>query len=871
MNTSSFKILFVCLLISYDCSLSKAVPAHPGKITVTQPDGFPLTLRLIGDEYGHVTLTDDNYAVCRSGDSFYYIQYRTDGQTVNTGMLAHEPAYRSQKENLFVQSLSKNVNGPLKKAKAPARKINTALLGYRPDTKTGRWQKQFPLSGKRRTLILLVQFDDIKFHYPDSWQIFHDMLNKTGYREREHIGCARDYFYRQSMGAFDPQFDVYGPFTASRPTAYYGQNDENGDDKYVWQLVLEACAGLDDQIDFSNYDLDHDGIVDNVYIYFAGHGANFAGASSNWIWPHAFYLSEYPELTDQEVTFDGVKIDSYGCCAEMYGTYGDDLGAMGTFCHEFGHILGLPDFYDTNYELNGLANHPDQWDIMASGSYLPDDTRNTGAVPAGYTAMERSMLGWGEPVELTRPQQIDLPSLQESNRFLKIGTSDPDEYYLLENRQQTHGTYDQYLPSHGLLIYHVDQRTDHTVTVTLPDQEGSFSCAQLWNLEYNSLNANADHMCLEIEKASGNQLGKYGTKSSEDTPFPGRQQIRSFTDETNPSMKTWEGTPVNKPVTDITESNGIVSFNFMGGGPALSVRNLTATNVVSDGFTLQWTPVDGITAYKVYLWTVTQIPVTDDKLLDTGFSKLPDGWSIEGEAAIENGALRLGADAATGTLITPVCDQSTGGKLTLSARQYTASGNARLTVRCGDYFSRSYSPTASYSNMTFTLPENTEPASIRFETKAGTKVMIDRVTFTHDGIREEKELLPDYPLQITETTAHRISGLEPLTLYACAVEAVGLYNSRSEEIKIATPENGVGLTERQTAGPSVRTTAGKIRITCLETPAHLELYNSFGEKVFVGNVRTEETEIRPPVSGMYILRLVLPGGKTIVRKIIFRS
>ena len=149
--------------------------------------------------------------------------------------------------------------------------------------------------------------------------------------------------------------------------------------------------------------------------------------------------------------------------------------------------------------------------------------------------------------------------------------------------------------------------------------------------------------------------------------------------------------------------------------------------------------------------------------------------------------------------------------------------------------------------------------------------MIDRVIFTHDGIREEKELLQNYPLQTAETTAHQIDGLEPLTLYACAVEAVGLYNSRSEEIKIATPKDGVGLHELQTAEPYIRTTAGKIRITRLETPAVVELYNSYGEKIFVRNVRTEEMEIRPPVSGIYILRLVLPEGKTIIRKILFRS
>lgn len=868
MNTISYKIISICSVFFLFSSLLHAVPAYPGKVTIIQPDGLPLTFRLIGDEYGHIMLTDDDYPLSRIDDTYYYARYRTGGKLESTGCVAHDVTHRNEKEKLFLQTLPKDENHPVRKRLSPARKINTALLGYDPQAKTGHRPKQFPVTGKRRTLILLVEFEDVKFHHADSHRIFHDMLNKSGYSEREHIGCARDYFYRQSMGIFDPQFDVYGPVTASRTCAYYGQNDEQGNDKYVWQLVLEACTGLNNDIDFKNYDLDNDGFVDNIYIYYAGYGENFAGASSNWIWPHASILSDIPGLTPEDITFDGVKIDSYGCCAEMYGTSGHDIGAMGTFCHEFGHILGLPDFYDTNYYLNGLANHPDKWDIMASGSYLPDNTRNTGAVPAGYTALERHMLGWGEPVEISLPQQVDLPPLQETNRFLKITTGNPEEYYLLENRQQKPGTYDYHLPYHGLLVYHVDRRSDYSVFVTLPDREGSFSCAQLWDLNYNGLNANADHMCLEIEKAAGNQLGQYGTKSSQDTPFPGRQEIRSFTDETDPSMKTWNGTPVNKPITGITEKDGIISFDFMGGGPRQTVEGVTATDIVYNGFTLHWEPLEGITDYKIYLWKVTETPVTGDKLLDTGFSTLPESWTIEGESRIENGALCLGSDTGTSALISPPCDQSTGGQLTVNARQYNTTGNARLTVRCGDHFSRSYSPTPAYSNMNFTLPVADTTLPFRLETRKGTKVMIDHITFIHDGIREDKKLWDGYPYSTGEAGVFSITNLQPSTIYRCAVEAVGLYGSRSEEIRIVTPQGGVGVFRPLSPDIRIHTASGKIRITGLPENTSLQLYDAYGKMLTARTGLDGETEIPDPGAGIYIIRIIPAEGKPVIRKIL---
>lgn len=132
---------------------------------------------------------------------------------------------------------------------------------------------------------------------------------------------------------------------------------------------------------------------------------------------------------------------------------------------------------------------------------------------AGYTGVERWLLGWDEPVEINAPQSVELPALQSSGKSLRISTEHPDEFFILENRQQT--GYDRFIPSHGLLIWHVDRRPEANLHVTIAGEGMDISCADAWTLDYNAVNSNAAHQCLEIEKASGND----GSKSSLDTPF----------------------------------------------------------------------------------------------------------------------------------------------------------------------------------------------------------------------------------------------------------------------------------------------------------------------------------------------------------------
>ena len=231
----------------------------------------------------------------------------------------------------------------------------------------------FPTTGTQRSLVILVQFDDDKFtSVDDPYEYYYNMLNQEGFTHANGAnGSARDFYHDCSNGQFDPQFDVVGPVTLSREQGYYGGDATNMLDTMAYRMVIEACELVDADVDFSQYDLNGDGVVDNIYFFYAGFGQADSGQGST-IWPHAGKLEQ--DWLQEMPQHDGVLINRYATSNEIrYGT-----GPMfkpvgiGTFVHEFGHVLGLVDHYDTGY---GGSFHPNTWDTMAAASY--NDNQNT--------------------------------------------------------------------------------------------------------------------------------------------------------------------------------------------------------------------------------------------------------------------------------------------------------------------------------------------------------------------------------------------------------------------------------------------------------------------------------------------------------------
>lgn len=728
------------------------VPAHPGERVVVNPDGTVVTLRLLGDEYGHVTVDEKGRMMTLDADGNWRVS------ALDAGM-----------ELRRLRSVKRGAAWHGRAAHASAMHSNDVN------------RSSFPRSGEVRALVVLVDFPDVNFVTPDIMREVDEMLNLPGFDRREHIGSAADYFRAQSMGRFSPHFDVYGPVRADKPATWYGENDENGDDMRAKDLAMEICRKLDAEIDFTQYDLDDDGQIDNLYFFYAGYGENFAGNKAAWIWPHAAHLDEYG-IAASERTYDGKVLNSYGCCAELYGSTGADVASIGTFCHEFGHILGLPDTYDVNYAEDGSGNHPDKWDIMASGSYLPA-TRNCGAVPAGYTGVERWLLGWDEPVEINAPQSVELPALQSSGKSLRISTGHPDEFFVLENRQQS--GYDRFIPSHGLLVWHVDRRPEANIRVTIAGESMDISCADSWTLDYNAVNSNASHQCLEIEKASGND----GSKSSLDTPFPGRQMRTSFSDETSPSMRSWNGIPTGKPVTGITEQTGVVRFDFMGGGEQPSLQGLEVAGVTDSSMSVRWE--DHLLAehgYEVMLYGVTRRMEQDAETINETFKSLPEGWTLAGDASYSGEKITLGGSKAS-KLTTGALDLSEGATLTVSASQSGATACV-LKIYAGDDVVEEYIPTATASDYVVEITP-TEATTLSFAVDRRKSVCLERVVLTQDVERVDMELLA----REDETgVEHLFDGLTKGQEYACRVGVKGFAAEPSSPV-FATVGVSAGLDE----------------------------------------------------------------------------
>lgn len=500
-------ISYICLFVAIIAAASvkvHAVKAQPGLITVTQPDGTQLSVRLIGDEHFHYFLTDDGYPLINDNDTYYYASSTPDGKLLRSPMKALPASMRSQEAKKFLQKVD-----AAKTVEAMPRRY-----GLFPGS-------SFPAKGEQKALVILVEFADCEFFTPDANQYFTSLLNAEGCDLDGATGSARDYFVQNSSGIFLPDFDVYGPVTLSQPVKYYGGNDRWGNDEAPHKMIIEACQLLDSEVDFSLYDRDGDGTIDNVFVFYAGRGEATSGGA-NTVWPHSARITEWEPMT--EYLFDGVMLDSYACTNEQVGNH---TCGIGTFCHEFSHVLGLPDLYATSYS---TAFTPGDWSLLDSGSY-----NNGEKTPAGYSIFERYALGWIDPKVITgAEQEITLRNVAENDGGI-IATARENEFFLLENRQQT--GWDTYIPGHGMLVWHVDYRES------------------VW--ANNTVNNSQRHQYVDLEEADN--IRSAFTRAGD--AFPGTAGVTEFTADTTPALRPWSGDDMHLALTGITETDdGLISF-----------------------------------------------------------------------------------------------------------------------------------------------------------------------------------------------------------------------------------------------------------------------------------------------------------------------
>jgi M6 family metalloprotease-like protein len=517
------KISYIFIALIFSISKLFSVPACPDPIKFRQVDGSEITIKVKGDEFFHYTTSEDGYVlVPDSTGILMYADQDTSGKLIPSKVRASNTSKRSAAERKFVQGLRRDMN--LSRINMSRRAMRSAAAA--PSNTSP--QRAYPITGTPKSLVILVNFSDRSFVTPDPQTAFTNLLNQPGYAANGGTGSAKDYFNDNSMGVFNPQFDVVGPFTLPNPMLFYGKNDAQGQDIDPRQMVIDACTlAAANGVDFSQYDTDKNGMVDNVFVYYAGYNEAESGKTlPNTIWPHRWSL---PTKTTK---FNNVTVYDYACASELRSYFGSNMCGIGTFCHEFGHVLGLPDYYVTS----GTDHHTlSYWNIMDSGPYL-----NSGRTPPAYSGFDRFFLNWLIPTEIKDGGDFSLEKITTSNKayiFTQNGNHNlsgsnptPNEFFTLENRQKQ--GWDAFLPGHGMLLTHIYYNTTS------------------WNS--NTPNNNALAMGVDIVEADG--LASDSNLPGD--PFPGTTNKTAFT----PLLR--DGTDIKKPLSNIQEINNIISFHF---------------------------------------------------------------------------------------------------------------------------------------------------------------------------------------------------------------------------------------------------------------------------------------------------------------------
>ena len=457
----------LCLVLSV-----WAVPAKRGVwCSISLVNGTEVKAQLVGDEFLHYFVSEDGTK---------YVQDETTG------------LYRKMTDEVATRRRS-----AVRRAQAQGRQKRMRRKA----------QASNAFQGTKKGLIILVQFTDSKFKSGHDVALYKRIANETNYSDNNFKGSIKDYFKAQSHGMFELDFDVAGVCQLQHPYAYYGRNNSKEEDVKPGQMVAEACLWAHEQgIDFSQYDWDGDGEVDQVFVLYAGHGeASYDDA--NTIWPHMFYLSasDYGKA----LSLDGVTVDTYACSSELNGD--GNLDGIGTFCHEFSHCMGFPDLYDTSYD-GGWFGMGD-FDLMNHGSYNGDSK-----CPAGYSAYEKAECGWLTLKDMTDiEQETSIAGVQpmsaDGDAYIIKNKGHKDEYYILENRQKT--GWDSYLPASGLMVTHVDYDAD-AWDWNMPNTPGEYE-------DEKGVTKTNDHQRLTIFRA-GNSSSDYGD-SSDLYPYSGNNSL----------------------------------------------------------------------------------------------------------------------------------------------------------------------------------------------------------------------------------------------------------------------------------------------------------------------------------------------------------
>lgn len=457
--------------------------------------------------------------------------------------------------------------------------------------------------GVKKGLVVLVDFKNKKFADGHDLEYYKNVINGKDFTDEEegYVGSVRDYFLAQSNGQFELDFDVVGPVTMSKNYGYYGNDGAYQKDEKVYEMIKEACDGIQDKVNLKDYDWDGDGEADQVFFLYAGLG-QASGGSAGTIWPHESELRYWPCGV---LSYSTGKINTYACANELQPEGQNSSryisAGIGTICHEFSHCLGFADMYDTT---GGGGYGMSVFDVMDQGSY-----NGNGFVPCNYTAFERIYAGWVEAIELIEPATVkDMKSVSDYGRpFIMYNYKNTNEYFLLENRQNTGWDKGLY-GSNGLLIVHVNYVPSRWANNTVNSSGEKIQCCTVVNADGSRETTN--------QYSLQGDLYPYEVK--------GVTMNDEFTDESEPAAKLYTKNSDNSyalgiPITQIKRSKGSVSFLVCGGD---------ANNVIDNTFNGVVDGINGVTVANKA--TDNRIYSIDGRYLGTDASALGKGIYVVG-------------------------------------------------------------------------------------------------------------------------------------------------------------------------------------------------------------------------------------------------
>ena len=390
-----------------------------------------------------------------------------------------------------------------------------------------------PSSGNITVAFIMVGFEDQDFQDEYDQDYFEDIAFANS-------DSMWDYFDEVSKGALNIEGEVFGPYTLDGDAEDYSSGSS---------FVRDSVEIADDDIYFPDFDA--------VMAIHSGPGGESSG-DNNDIWS-----AHWPSITintdDEDEDGNDHVIRRISQVPE-YQLSNGERNPLGVWCHEFGHELGLPDYYDTDGSSEGVGN----WAVMAAGSW-----GNNGETPVYFSAYSRYWLGWDQPIIVEDDvSNLVIEPVSEGGKIYKLpipgNWTNSEEYFLLENRQQTR--YDTYLPGEGLLIWHIDE-------------DIMFS---KWSS--NTVNNDEDHKGMDLEEADGNDdLDSGANRGDNGDPF----RSGSFSKDTYPNSLAYNGSESGWKIENIEVDgdNIILDISFLSKPHAVADAD---DAVVTEGEMLQF-------------------------------------------------------------------------------------------------------------------------------------------------------------------------------------------------------------------------------------------------------------------------------------------